>query len=145
MAGVEDILIMTGDKPMGAKGVFELDSIGLLQLVRNMNNESYISAQPGNLDKVHQFFPGAVVSPFKSGVDIGGVYNFEIFVEILRRGAEIGSDWQKFKDNLYWPAKDGFYLYDKAGKKVAGRYFYCCCGSAKYCYCGYDKRRCGSD
>ncbi len=227
-AGVEDILILTGDKPVGAKGVFELDSIGLLQLVRNMNNESYISAQPPNLDKVHQFFPGAVVSPFKytegsqmqqyykmekkiacgakffitqvgwdwrkslelfqyvnenkmgipiignvyflgtitpaarlmhdikltgcfvsdqllakvgsekiedhieraaqqiamyralgaAGVDIGGVYNFEIFVKILHRAAEIGSDWEKFKDNLFWPAKDGFYLYDKAGKKV---------------------------
>jgi methylenetetrahydrofolate reductase (NADPH) len=227
-AGVEDILILTGDKPVGAKGVFELDSIGLLQLVRNMNNESYINAQPPNLDKVHQFFPGAVVSPFKytegsqmqqyykmekkiacgakffitqvgwdwrkslelfqyvnennlqipiignvyflgtitpaarlmhdikltgcfvsdqllakvgsekiedhiertaqqvamykalgaAGVDIGGVYNFEIFVKILRRAAEIGSDWERFKDNLSWPAKDGFYLYDKAGKKV---------------------------
>lgn len=30
-AGVEAVLAMTGDKPVGAKGVFEFDSIGLLR------------------------------------------------------------------------------------------------------------------
>lgn len=41
-AGIESILVMTGDNPVEARGVFELDSIGLLQTVRGMNNESYI-------------------------------------------------------------------------------------------------------
>jgi len=227
-AGVESILAMTGDKPAGAKGVFELDSIGLLQLIRKMNNESYIKARPENLEKVHQFFPGSAVSPFKytaasqmqqyykmekkidsgaeflitqvgwdwkkslelfrymdennldvpvignvyclstitpaprlmhdiklpgcfvsdellakvysekiddhleraaqqvamykalgaAGVDIGGVHDFEMFLQILGRATEIGSDWEQFKDNLYWPAKDAFYLYDQAGKRT---------------------------
>jgi len=231
-AGVESILVMTGDKPIGAKGVFELDSIGLLQSIRDLNNESYIKAGPASLDEAHQFFPGAVVSPFKytegsqmqqyykmekkvacgakflvtqvgwdwkkslelfrymdenkldvpvignvyllstittaprlmhdiklpgcfvsdeflekiyseriedhleraaqqvamyktlgaAGVDIGGVYDFDVFVRILDRAAQIGTDWEQFKDNLYWPppaASEGrFYLYDRAGKKV---------------------------
>jgi methylenetetrahydrofolate reductase (NADPH) len=226
--GIETILVMTGDKPMEAKSVFELDSIGLLQLIRDMNNESYIKASPGSLDKSHQFFPGAAVSPFKyteasqmqqyykmekkiacgarffitqvgwdwrkslelfryldennpdvpiignvyllssvtpaprlmhddklpgcfvsdqllakvysesvddhieraaqqvamyntlgaAGVDIAGVRDFEVFIRILKRAADIGTDWERFKDNLHWPPKNGFYLYDQAGRKT---------------------------
>ncbi len=226
--GIETILVMTGDKPVEAKSVFELDSIGLLQLIRDMNNESYIKASAEGLDKCHQFFPGAAVSPFKyteasqmqqyykmekkiacgarffitqvgwdwrkslelfrcldennpdvpiignvyllssitpaprlmhdiklpgcfvsdellakvysesvddhieraaqqvamynalgaAGVDIAGVYDFEMFIRILKRAADIGTDWERFKDNLYWPPKDGFYLYDRAGRKT---------------------------
>ena len=227
-AGMENIFLVTGDKPVKAKGVFELDSIGLLQLIRSINNESYIKAKPEALDKVHQFFPCAAVSPFKytaasqlqqyykmekkiacgaryfitqvgwdwrkslelfrymdehglnvpvignvyflstitpaprlmhdiklpgcfvsddflakiyseqvdnhleraaqqvamyksigaAGVDIGGVSDFKMFVRILERAAEIGSDWEKYKDNLHWPAKKAFYLYDENGKPV---------------------------
>ncbi|MBN2316159.1 MAG: methylenetetrahydrofolate reductase C-terminal domain-containing protein [Sedimentisphaerales bacterium] len=227
-AGVETVLLMTGDKPVGAKGVFELDSIGLLRRVRSMNNESYIKAKPDALDRVHQFFCGAAVSPFKysvgsliqqyfkmekkiasgaeflitqvgwdwkkslelfrymekshlgvpvignvyvlstmtpaprlmhdmklpgcfvgdallakvysekvvdhieraaqqvamykamgaAGVDIGGVHDFKMFVTILERAAEIGADWERYKDNLCWPAQEAFYLYDEAGRKV---------------------------
>jgi len=227
-AGVSSILAMTGDKPVGAKGVFELDSIGLLNLIRNMNNKSYIKARPNGLEKVHQFLPGAAVSPFKytaasqmqqyykmekkiasgaeflitqvgwdwkkslelfrymdenkldvpvignvyclstitpaprlmhdiklpgcfvsdellakiyseefddhleraaqqvamykslgaAGVDIGGVHDFKVFIRILERAAEIGSEWEQFKDNLCWPAKDAFYLYDETGSRT---------------------------
>lgn len=53
-----------------------------------------------------------------AGVDVGGVPNFEIFSKILQRAAEIGSNWEQFKDNLCWPAKDPFYLYDDAGARV---------------------------
>jgi 5,10-methylenetetrahydrofolate reductase len=227
--GLENVLAITGDKPVKAKGVFELDSIGLLQLVRGMNNESYIKARPVALDQVHQFFPGAAVSPFKytegsqmqqyfkmekkiacgarflitqvgwdwkkslelfmyleergldvpvfgnvyflststpaprlmhdiklpgcfvsddflaklysetvddhleraaqqvamykslgaAGVDIGGVQDYKIFLRILERAAELGADWEKYKDNLSWPAEGpAFYLYDQAGKKT---------------------------
>ena len=232
-AGLENILILTGDKPLKAKRVFEMDSIGLLQLVRDMNSQSYIKARPDMLDRMHQFFPGAAVSPFKyteasqmqqyykmekkiacgarflitqvgwdwrkslelfryleeneldvpvfgnvyllstktpaprlmhdiklpgcfvsddflakiyseqfdehieraaqqvamykaigaAGVDIGGVQDYEVFMKILVRAAEIGPDWEKYKDNLYWPAAPGdgseFYLYDRAGKRTS--------------------------
>ncbi len=226
-SGVESVLILTGDKPILATGVFDLDSIGLLQVIRDMNNEGYLKAKPADLGKVHQFFPGAAVSPFKyteqsqmqqyykmekkiacgakflitqvgwdwkksqelfkyldnhkinipvfgnvfllstttaaprlmhdakltgcfvsdeflaklysenlsqhieraaqqvamykaigaAGVDIGGVSNFETFAGILKRAAEIGDGWGQYKDNLCFPAKRAFYLYDDSGRE----------------------------
>jgi len=228
-AGVESVLALTGDKPTKARGVFELDSIGLLQLIKKMNNESYIKAEAASLDSVHQFFAGAAVSPFKytepsqmqqyykmekkiacgakffitqlgwdwkkslelfryadennldvpiignvyflstltaaprlmhdikllgcfvsdellakvysegvdehieraaqqvamykaigaSGVDVAGLVDFETFTRIITRAAEIGDDWEEFKDNLCWPRENGFYLYDQSGERVA--------------------------
>ncbi len=80
-----------------------------------------------------------------AGVDLGGVPDFEMFTRILQRAAEIGTDWEPFKDNLYWPprsqdrgrktedgaaaadpesairnpqSKSVFYLYDESGRRV---------------------------
>lgn len=226
--GITSVLALTGDKPMAAKGVFEIESVGLLDLIRQMNHQSYLKAQPEALADVHQFVPGAAVSPFKyseatqlqqyykmekkvrygarflitqvgwdwrkslelftylkerridvpvignvyllstltpaprlmhdiklpgcfvsdellaqvyseklddhieraaqqvamykamgaAGVDIGGVHDFALFTRIMERAAEIGADWEPFKDNLCWPAKDAFYLYDDNGAPV---------------------------
>ncbi|MHC4417376.1 MAG: methylenetetrahydrofolate reductase C-terminal domain-containing protein [Planctomycetota bacterium] len=226
--GVETVLVITGDKPVKGKGVFELESIGLLEMTKKMNSEQYLKARPETLDHVHQFFAGAVVSPFKyteasqmqqyykmekkiasgarflipqvgwdwkkslelfryleennlhvpvignvfflsttvpaprlmhdiklpgcfvsdqlleklyaetiddhleraaqqvamykamgaAGVDIAGVHDFSTLTKILTRAAEIGPDWEQFKDNLCWPAKDTWYLYDQAGKRT---------------------------
>jgi len=229
-SGVENVLALTGDKQAKAKAVFELESIGLLELIRNMNNQAYLAAKPENLDNVHQFFAGAAVSPFKyteasqmqqyykmekkaasgagffitqlgwdwkksielftycrengidvpiignvymlststpaprlmhdmqlpgcfvsdelleklhsetidghldraaqqvamykaigaAGVDVGGCSSFEMFCDILNRAAEIGDDWERFKENLCWPpAGEPFYLYGESGKRVA--------------------------
>jgi 5-methyltetrahydrofolate corrinoid/iron sulfur protein methyltransferase len=52
-----------------------------------------------------------------AGADVGGVPDYEMFIKILKRAAEIGSNWQQFKDNLCWPAKEAFYLYDDAGSR----------------------------
>lgn len=227
-AGVSSVLALTGDKPVSAKGVFDLESVGLLRLIRKMNHDAYLGAKPDALADVHQFIPGAAVSPFKyseatqmqqyykmekkvrcgaaflitqvgwdwrkslelftylkerridvpvignvyllstitpaprlmhdiklpgcfvsdellakvyserlddhieraaqqvamykamgaGGVDIGGVHDFATFTRIVERAAEIGADWEPFKDNLCWPAKDAFYLYDDSGKPV---------------------------
>ncbi len=220
--GVETVLALTGDKPIRAKGVFEVESVGLLSQIRSLNNDALLKAKPENLGKTKRFFAGAAVSPFKytepslmqqyykmekkiaagaeylvtqvgwdwkksvelmrylkdnqidipvlgnvywlttltpaprlmhdiklpgcfvsdallaklqaesvdehleraaqqvamyksigaAGVDVGGVHDFDIFVKILRRAAEIGDTWRQFKDNLYWPADKAFYLYD---------------------------------
>ena len=68
-----------------------------------------------------------------AGVDIGGVHDWQIFSRILARANEIGDDWVKFKDNLYWPEPGGFYLYDSQGnstpltkprKKLSSRMFH---------------------
>jgi len=226
-AGVESVLALTGDKPVAAKGVFEFESIGLLEKITRLNNEAYISAKAENLGAVKQFFAGAGVSPFKyneesqmqqyfkmekkiacgakflitqvgwdwkksvelmrylkeanlnipvlgnvyllstitpaprlmhdiklpgcfvsdellekvysekvdrhieraaqqiamyksigaAGVDVGGVHDYEMFVKILKRAAEIGANWEQYKDNLCWPAKKAFYLYDDTGNR----------------------------
>jgi len=226
--GVRNVLALTGDKPVKAQGVFELESLGLLRLIQRINQDAYLQAKPQSLADVHQFFTGAAVSPFKyseasqmqqyykmekkiacgagflvtqvgwdwrkslelfmylrenglavpvlgnvyllstltpaprlmhdiklpgcfvsdellakvnservddhleraaqqvamykamgaAGVDIGGVPNFEMFTRILQRAAEIGPDWEQFKDNLHWPAKGAFYLYDESGERV---------------------------
>ena len=97
--GVENVLAMTGDKPVGAKGVFEVDSVGLLSLIRSMNNDSYLKAKPDALEQVHQFFPGAAVSPFKYSVgsQMQQYYKME---KKIACGAEflitqVGWDWKK--------------------------------------------------
>ncbi|MCK4753081.1 MAG: methylenetetrahydrofolate reductase C-terminal domain-containing protein, partial [Planctomycetes bacterium] len=53
-----------------------------------------------------------------TGVDIGGVHNFEMFTKLLNRAAQIGSDWEQYKDNLCWPKSNGFYLYSEKGNRV---------------------------
>ncbi|MBN2589437.1 MAG: methylenetetrahydrofolate reductase C-terminal domain-containing protein [Sedimentisphaerales bacterium] len=228
-ANTESLLVVTGDKPVNGKGVFELESINLLQLIKKINTDDYLKSSPDKLDSVHQFFPGAAVSPFKyteasqmqqyykmekkvasgakflitqvgwdwkksvelfrylkennidipvignvfllsttnpsarlmhdmklpgcyvsdeflaklssesydehiercaqqvamyksigaAGVDIGSVHNYDVFVQILQRASEIGDNWEQYKDNLCWPKKDGFYLYDESGQRVA--------------------------
>ncbi|MHC5191364.1 MAG: methylenetetrahydrofolate reductase C-terminal domain-containing protein [Planctomycetota bacterium] len=225
--GVQSVLALTGDKPVTAKGVFEVESVGLLSLISKLNNQAMIKANAKTLDIAHRFFAGAAVSPFKyteaslmqqyykmekkiaegadylitqvgwdwkksleliqycrenaintpiignvywlttmtpaprlmhdiklpgcfvsddllaklqsetidehieraaqqvamyksmgyAGVDIGGVHRYDTFLKILNRADEIGDDWQQYKDNLYWPAENGFYLYDDAGKQ----------------------------
>ena len=226
--GVESVLALTGDKPITAQGVFEVESIGLLSKIRKLNNDALIKAKPGQLDKVKGFFAGAAVSPFKYtepslmqqyykmekkiaagaeflimqvgwdwkksvelmrylkdnridipvfgnvywlttltpaprlmhdiklpgcfvsdallaklksettaehieraaqqvamyksigavGIDLGGVHQFDVFVKILQRAAEIGDGWEQYKDNLCWPAEKAFYLYDDSGKQA---------------------------
>ena len=66
--GVETVLVITGDKPVKGKGGFELESIGLLQMIKKMNSEQYLKARSETLDHIHQFFAGAVVSPFCSPI-----------------------------------------------------------------------------
>ncbi len=227
--GVQSVLALTGDKPLAAKGVFQVEAVGLLAMIRTLNRDALLKARPGRWDAAHRFYPGAAVSPFKyseaslmqqyykmekkiaagaeflitqvgwywkksvelmryladngidipvignvywlttrtpaprlmhdiklpgcyvsdallgqlqsesvddhieraaqqvamykaigaAGVDIGGVHDLDIFMRILTRAAEIGDDWQTYKDNLCWPAEKAFYLYDDSGKQVA--------------------------
>jgi methylenetetrahydrofolate reductase (NADPH) len=65
LLGLESVLALTGDKPAASKGVFEVDSIGLLGLVRELDFASIVEAGPGRFDGVPRFFPLAAVSPFK--------------------------------------------------------------------------------
>ncbi|MHC4160192.1 MAG: methylenetetrahydrofolate reductase, partial [Planctomycetota bacterium] len=98
-AGVESVLILTGDKPTKAKGVFELDAIGLLQLLKDMNDEAYIKARPDALDSVHQFFAGAAVSQFKY-TEPSQMQQYYKMEKKIKSGADflitqMGWDWKK--------------------------------------------------
>ncbi|OGD19661.1 MAG: hypothetical protein A2Y69_02995, partial [Candidatus Aminicenantes bacterium RBG_13_59_9] len=63
--GLESVLALTGDKPSSGKRVFEVDSLGLIELIKEMNYESFSRTAPGRFDRVHQFYILAAVSPFK--------------------------------------------------------------------------------
>ncbi|MBM4025099.1 MAG: hypothetical protein FJ280_06765 [Planctomycetes bacterium] len=226
--GVESVLCLTGDKPVRSQGVFEVESVGLLQLIQRMNDAAYLKAGAGQWDGLAQFFPAAAVSPFKyseasqmqqyykmekkiaagarclitqlgcdwrksmelmrylqengidlpvlgnvylltttnpaprlmhegklpgcfvsdellaklhsetledhveraaqqvamykaigaAGVDVGGLPDYDTFVKILGRAAQIGAHWEQYKDNLCWPGADRFYLYDETGRRT---------------------------
>lgn len=98
-AGVESILALTGDKPLSAKGVFELGAIGLLQLVRQLNNDAYRKVKPDQIEYVHQFYPGAAVSPFKY-TEASQMQQYFKMENKITAGAEflitqVGWDWKK--------------------------------------------------
>lgn len=65
-AGVTTLLALTGDKPISARGVFEVDSLGILDLVRQTNVERLRGARS---DEKFRTVPlleaAAAVSPFK--------------------------------------------------------------------------------
>lgn len=63
--GLETVLVLTGDKPTRGKGVFDADSIGILELIADINLEAFRRQANQPLDSVHQIFPLAAVSPFK--------------------------------------------------------------------------------
>jgi methylenetetrahydrofolate reductase (NADPH) len=225
--GIESMLVITGDKPLKGKRVFEHESVTFLRMIKQMNAEAYSNTAPDNLDSIYQFCAGAAVSPFKyteasqmqqyykmekkiasgagflitqlgwdwkkslelftylkeqnldipvfgnvfflstlnpaarlmnslklpgcfvsdsflkklnsetldeqldraaqqvamyksmgaAGVDIGSVHDYDMFIRILRRAAEIGDNWQQYKDNLRWPQEGGFYLYNDDGSR----------------------------
>jgi len=98
-SGIDSVLVLTGDKPLKAKGVFELDSIGLLDLIGRMNNEAYIKARPDALDGVHQFYPAAAVSPFKY-TEPSQMQQYYKMAKKISCGAkflitQVGWDWKK--------------------------------------------------
>jgi 5-methyltetrahydrofolate corrinoid/iron sulfur protein methyltransferase len=103
-AGVESVLAFTGDKPLSAKGVFELDSLGLLNLIERTNNKLILEASVEGLGAVHQFFPGAAVNPFKY-TEASLMQQFYKMEKKLACGArffvtQVGWDWQKSMDLL---------------------------------------------
>jgi 5,10-methylenetetrahydrofolate reductase len=97
--GIENILALTGDKPAKAAGVFELESLGLLKLIRRLNHEAYIQARPPSLHEVRRFCAGAAVSPFKY-TEASQMQQYYKMEKKLACGAEflitqVGWDWRK--------------------------------------------------
>lgn len=63
--GLETVLALTGDKPASGNGVFDVDSIGLIEIVRELDFDAFQKAKPGRFDQVRPFYVLAAVSPFK--------------------------------------------------------------------------------
>ncbi len=71
--GVRNILAITGDPPEvgdypGARGVYEVDSIGLTQLMANLNRGEDFNGRP--IDAPTSFFPGIAVNPTADDVEL---------------------------------------------------------------------------
>ncbi|MFZ5831888.1 MAG: methylenetetrahydrofolate reductase C-terminal domain-containing protein [Planctomycetota bacterium] len=71
-SGLKHVLALTGDLPGGgfggrAAGVFDLDSVALIALLRSMNDGLVIAGRRGQPEKLAEadFFIGCAVSPFK--------------------------------------------------------------------------------
>ena len=63
--GVKNILALTGDLPIDSTPIFELDSLGLLRMIAEVNAQTIAQTDPDMLDGVFQFCPGAGVNAYK--------------------------------------------------------------------------------
>lgn len=98
-AGIESMLVITGDKPLKGKSVFEHESVTFLQMIKEMNAQAYSKAKADGLDGVHQFCCGAAVSPFKY-TEASQMQQYYKMEKKVAAGAEylvtqLGWDWKK--------------------------------------------------
>jgi methionine synthase I (cobalamin-dependent)/5,10-methylenetetrahydrofolate reductase len=84
--GVRNILAITGDPPevgdyAGARGVYEIDSVGLSQLMTNLNRGEDFHGRP--IDAPTSFFQGVAVNPTADDLDL----ELDRFVQKVEAGA----------------------------------------------------------
>jgi homocysteine S-methyltransferase len=85
--GVRNVLAITGDPPEvgdypGARGVYEIDAIGLTQLMTNLNRGEDFNGRP--IDAPTSFFPGVAVNPTPDDLEV----ELERFHQKLEAGAK---------------------------------------------------------
>jgi len=110
--GVESVLAVTGDLPASGRGVFEVDSIGLIELIQDLNVDSLQRASPGGYDAVHRFHVLAAVSPYKYTEASVRQQYFKLGKKI-RAGAgalitQLGWDWRKSRELFLLLRDEGF-------------------------------------
>jgi methylenetetrahydrofolate reductase (NADPH) len=116
-AGVRNLLVMSGDYPVsGFQGrpapVFDLDPVHTLQLITDMNRGLTYPGIKGNV--THQpgdFFPGAVVSPFKA-TEAEQMSQYYKLKKKIAAGAQfivtqLGYDARKFHEVLLFMKQNG--------------------------------------
>ena len=108
--GVRNVLAITGDPPEvgdypGSRGVYELDAIGLTQLITRLNRGEDYNGRP--IDAPTSFFPGVAVNPtaddleeeaerFRRKVEAGAKYAMTQIVfdlDVLDRFASLLGGW----------------------------------------------------
>ena len=100
--GVRNILAITGDPPevgdyAGARGVYEIDSIGLTQLMTNLNRGEDFNGRP--IDAPTSFFAGVAVNPTADDLEV----ELDRFHQKVEAGAkyaitQIVFDLERFDD-----------------------------------------------
>jgi len=118
--GLDNLLVMSGDYPIAgdrgvAQPVFDLDSIGLLKVLSDMNGGLKISGRkPGSIIELDptDFFLGAVVSPFKTS-EAEQVMQYEKLKMKIRAGTQfiipqLGYDLRKFHELLLFMKEQNF-------------------------------------
>jgi 5,10-methylenetetrahydrofolate reductase len=85
--GVRNVLAVTGDPPEvgdypGARGVYEIDAIGLTQLMTNLNRGEDFNGRA--IDAPTSFFPGVAVNPTPDDMGV----ELERFQQKLEAGAK---------------------------------------------------------
>ncbi|HOW57601.1 MAG TPA: methylenetetrahydrofolate reductase C-terminal domain-containing protein, partial [Smithellaceae bacterium] len=115
--GIRNVLVMSGDYPVsGFQGrpapVFDLDPCHLLQLISDMNRGLTYPGVKGNI--CHQpsnFFPGAVVSPFKATEAEQMVQYYKLKKKIAAGAqfivTQLGYDARKFHEVLLFMKQNG--------------------------------------
>jgi methionine synthase / methylenetetrahydrofolate reductase(NADPH) len=96
--GVRNVLAVTGDPPEvgdypGARGVYEIDSIGLTQLMTNLNRGEDFNGRP--IDAPTSFFQGVAVNPTPDDMDV----ELERFQQKLEAGAKFAMTQIVFDPN----------------------------------------------
>lgn len=117
-AGIRNLLVMSGDYPVsGFQGrpapVFDLDPIHILQLITNMNRGLEYPGIKGTIRHTpSDFFPGAVVSPFKAteAEQMAQYYKLKKKIEAGARFivTQLGYDARKFHEVLLFMKQSGF-------------------------------------
>jgi len=117
-AGVRNLLVMSGDYPVsGYQGrpapVFDLDPIHILQLISDMNRGLTYPGVKGNVrHQPSDFFPGAVVSPFKA-TEAEQMSQYYKLKKKIVAGAQfivtqLGYDARKFHEAILFMKLNGF-------------------------------------
>jgi methylenetetrahydrofolate reductase (NADPH) len=118
--GVRNLLVMSGDYPVsGYQGrpapVFDLDPIHTLQLIADMNRGLEYPGVKGNIrHQPSDFFPGAVVSPFKA-TEAEQMLQYYKLKKKIDAGAQfivtqLGYDARKFHEVLLFMKQNSFNL-----------------------------------
>jgi methionine synthase / methylenetetrahydrofolate reductase(NADPH) len=100
-AGIKNILLITGDPPkMGtypdATAVFDVDSIGLTNVVNHLNSGQDLGGNP--IDKPTAFFTGVGVNP--GAIDLN--YEIRRFEWKVKAGAEFAITQPVFDNDLFY-------------------------------------------
>ena len=102
--GVRNVLAITGDPPEvgdypGSRGVYEIDAIGLTQLITRLNRGEDFNGRP--IDAPTSFFVGVAVNPTADDLEVEA----ERFRAEGRGGREVRDDADRLRPRRARPVR----------------------------------------